>query len=81
MEKVIGECSTNVKLSDAEAKEICRLRQGGECCAFLAFGVDGFECIRMDYPNNTTIFARLKNGSMRAKGAGGWKNCAWEGEI
>jgi len=34
----------------------------------------------MSYPTNTPIFKRLKEGTMNAKGEGGWKGCAWEGE-
>ena len=41
----------------------------------------GFECIRLSYPANGIIFDRLEKGTMNAKGEGGWKGCAWEGEI
>ncbi|MCR4306979.1 MAG: hypothetical protein NUV80_00230, partial [Candidatus Berkelbacteria bacterium] len=62
-----------VKISDEEAKEICKLGKLSECCAFLVCGGDGFECIRMSYPNNGIIFDRLEKGTMNAKGRGGWK--------
>ena len=81
MEKIIGEFSTEVKMTPQEAKDICRIGQGDECCAFLVAGGGGFECIRMSYPTNSSIFSRLEAGTMNAKGEGGWKNCAWEGEI
>lgn len=81
MEKIIGDWSTQVKLTDEEVKDICRLGQGEKCCAFLVMSSTGFECIRMSYPTNSTIFDRLKNGTMNAKGEGGWKGCAWEGRI
>ena len=81
MKKVIGDFSTNVKMIADEAKSICRIGQGEKCCAFLVCGPDGFEYIRMDYPTNSSIFSRLKEGSMNAKGEGGWKDCAWEGEL
>jgi len=81
MEKTISDFKTIVKLSEDEAKEVCHLGQGKACCAFLVFGMGGFECIRMSYPANGYIFSRLKNGTMVAAGEGGWKNCAWEGRI
>lgn len=81
MEKIVGECSTDVLLNIDEAKNICKLGMESECCAFLVCGVHGFSCIRMDYPLNSSIFNRLEKGTMVAKGEGGWKDCAWEGEI
>lgn len=81
MEKVVGDYSTEVKLSIDEAKDICRLGQMEKCCAFLVMSPTGFECIRMSYPANGTIFDRLKEGTMNAKGKGGWEGCAWEGEV
>lgn len=81
MEKIIGDWSTEVKLSDDEAKTICGIGQGDKCCAFLTMSPTGFECIRLSYPANVTIFKRLEKGTMNAKGEGGWKGCAWEGEI
>lgn len=78
MEKIIGDFSTEIKLTGDEAKEICKLGQGQDCCAFLVMAPDGCECIRMSYPTNSTIFSRLKNGTMNAKGEGRWKGCPWE---
>lgn len=80
MEKIIGDFSTTVSMTSDEAKEICNLGQGDKCCAFLVMGT-GFECIRMAYPKNSSIFGRLKDGTMNAKGEGGWDKCAWQGEI
>jgi hypothetical protein len=81
MEKIVGDWTTEVKMSAEEAKDICRLGQMEKCCAFLVAAPTGFECIRMSYPMNSTIFDRLKNGTMNAKGEGGWKDCAWEEEL
>jgi len=81
MQEVTKDFSTILKLSPEEAKNICRLGQGEKCCAFLVATSKGFECIRMDYPANTTIFTRLEEGKMNAKGTGGWKGCPWEGYI
>ena len=81
MEKIIGDWRTEVKMTADEAKEICKLGGGEECCAFLVCGGGGFECLRMSYPANGSIFSRLENGTMNAKGEGGWDGCAWEGEI
>ena len=81
MKKIVGDRSSIVKLNDTETREICRIGKGSECCAFLVAGHDGFRCIRMLYPMNSTIFSRLKEGTMNAKGEGGWRGCAWEGQI
>lgn len=81
MEKVVGDFSTEVKLSTEEAKDVCRLGQMEKCCAFLVMAPGGFECIRLSYPANSSIFSRLEKGTMNANGRGGWKGCAWEGEI
>ncbi len=81
MKKIVGDWTTEVKLSADEAKSICRLGQMEKCCAFLVMSSIGFECIRMSYPNNSTIFDRLKKGTMNAKGEGGWEGCAWHGEV
>ena len=81
MKKIVGDWTTEVKLSADEAKSICRLGQMEKCCAFLVMSSTGFECIRMSYPDNSTIFDRLKKGTMTAKGEGGWEGWAWHGEI
>ena len=81
MEKIIGDCSTEVRLDNGEVKDICRLGQGEKCCAFLVLDSTGFECIRMSYLANSSIFDRLENGTMNAKGKGGWEGCAWEKEL
>jgi len=78
MEKIIGDFTTEIKLDAEEAKDICRLGKGEECCAFLVCGVNGFECIKMSYPTNAHILSRLQDGTMNAKGAGEWENCPWE---
>jgi len=78
MKEVGGGHSIIVKLTNEEAKTICKLGQGDKCCAFLIFSPTGFECILRDYPVNSYIFNRLEKGTMNAKGRGGWKGCAWE---
>ncbi len=81
MEKIIGDFHTEIKMTGEEAKEICKLGGLSECCAFLVVGGNGFECIRMSYPTNGSIFSRLEKGTMNAKGEGGWKGCGWEKEL
>ena len=80
MKKRIGDWTTEVLMTGDEAKEICKIGQGEKCCAFLVVGGDGFECIRLGNGSGQ-IFDRLEKGTMNAKGEGGWKGCAWEGEI
>jgi hypothetical protein len=81
MKKVVGDFATEVTMTGDEAKSICRIGQGAQCCAFLVMSPTGFECIRMSYPSNSTIFNRLAQGTMNAKGEGGWAGCAWHGSI
>jgi len=81
MKKIVGDFSTEVLLSGGEAKDICKLGQDAECCAFLVASGRGFECIRMSYPSNATIFDRLEKGTMNAKGTGGGPGCAWEKDL
>lgn len=81
MEKIIGDCATEIRMTSDEAKSICRLGQMDKCCAFLVCGGKGFECIRLSYPANCSIFSRLEKGTMNAKGQGGWKGCGWFGKI
>ncbi len=81
MEKVISDFSTEIKLTGDEAKEICKIGQGKECCAFLVVASSGFECIRMSYPMNSSIFDRLEKGTMNAKGKGEWEGCPWENKT
>ena len=81
MEAQVREFATNVRMSGDEAKEVCRLDQGENCCAFLTVDSDGFNCVRLDYPTNSSIFSRLDEGTMNAKGLGGWKGCFWEGKL
>jgi len=80
MEKIVGDWSTTFTMTVEEAKKCCKLGQGSECCAFLVMGAK-FECIRLAYPSSATIFKRLEEGTMVAQGEGGWKGCAWEGEL
>lgn len=81
MDKIIYDFHSEVKMTAKEAKDVCKLGEGEECCAFLACGSGGFECMRLSYPANSSIFERIEKGTMKAKGEGGWKGCAWEGEI
>ena len=80
MKKIIGDDHTEILLKAEEAKTICRVGQGSECCAFVIVGGNGFECIRMSYPTNAPIFSRLEKGTMNAKGQGGWEGCPWAKE-
>ena len=72
VEKIMGDFSTEVKMSGDEAESICKLGQGAECCAFLVCGPKGFECIRMSYPANGSIFkVKITNTTFQA-GYGDW---------
>ena len=79
MEKIIGDFGTLIKMDVEEATKVCRLGQGEKCCAFLVMGTT-FECCRMVSAFSMQIFNRLGQGSMKAKGEGGWEGCPWEGK-
>ena len=77
MERIVGDFATNIIMEENEPRDICRLGQGEKTCAFLAATGEGFTCIRMAYPSNGLIFARLEEGTMNAKGRGEWEGCPW----
>ncbi len=77
MKAEIGDWNTTWHLENDEPATICKLGQGEKCCAFLVCDSKGFQCARMDYPTNTAILARLKEGTMNAKGEGMWPGCPW----
>jgi len=52
----------------------CKLGQLEKCCAFLACGENGFECL-LNTPLEKTIRQRLEQGTMNAKGEGMWEEC------
>lgn len=82
MEHIEHEWATEIRLTNDEARSICKLGQGAPSCAFLVVGRVGYECIRMSPPMSATIFARLEDDIMNAKGLGCWPGCPWsEGEA
>lgn len=78
MEKIKNNSGIIVRLDTAEATNICKIGQGEKCCAYLAMGTNGFECIKKDPSFSKQISKRLSLGTMVSKGEGGWKECAWE---
>ncbi len=70
-----------VSIDKRKAETICRMGQGEKCCAFLAIGTTGIECVRGHRQFNGAIVERLREGSMVAKARGGWQGCYWRGQI
>lgn len=58
-------------ISEEHLLNVCKRGQK-ECCAYIGFGPDGWECLKVKPGMKATIDARLAEGSMRAKG----DNCA-----
>lgn len=81
MKAIVGHWGTCVRMSGEEAKEICKLGQGKDHCAFLAVDGGGFNCVRMDSTTSSFIFYKLREDAMNAQGQGGWKGCYWEGQV
>lgn len=53
--------------SKTHIKEVCKIGQGEECCAYFVIGAGGSECAKgtmLAY----NIELRLANGTMNAKG-------------
>jgi hypothetical protein len=73
MEKITTDDTTRLFLTPEEAKTICRLGQGSNCCPFLTVSED-FVYVRMDYPFNVYIHQRIREGTMKAKGG----PCDWD---
>ncbi len=69
-----------MKITNEESSNVCRLRQGSKCCAFLGLGAKGWECLKADPKCRITLERRLMNGSMNAKGEGGWEGCKYKEE-
>lgn len=70
--------------TSTEAMTICKLGKGPECCAYLVAGSD-FACAFKDADNckgldGRSLAQQVKDGTMAAKGLGGWEGCLWEGE-
>lgn len=78
MTEKVSAFKTEVFMTADEAKDVCRLGQGEKCCAFLVVGGEGFECVRGSAASHT-IWKRINEGSMNAKGIGLWDNCYWKG--
>lgn len=66
-----------VGLSKEEATTVCHIGEGAKCCAFLAVGSKGLECLKMTSVR-PAIAARLKAGTMAARGTGGGVGCKHE---
>ncbi len=67
MEYVI---SKQNKMNDV-VKEICKVGQGFQCCRYLVFGSQGFECAKHT-ELESVLDARVDAGAMIAQG----NNCA-----
>ena len=81
MKKLLDDLDAFVNMSAEEAKSVCRMGQGKECCAFLVVSSSGFQCCRMVHLMSAGIFHRLEAGTMNAQGRGGWEGCAWKDEL
>ncbi len=59
--KEIKECpivDTQLKtlpVSDEDAKELCKMGQGADCCIWLCIGTEGFECLYSRKEAGTTL--------------------------
>ena len=60
-----------IPVSDEDAKSICKMGQGADCCIWLVMGTEGFECLyySRDVPSLTgeTLKERWEKGLTVAK--------------
>lgn len=76
-----------VELTNDEALSVCKVGKGSECCAYIVMGKSKkFECLRMVADkavglDGRSLAQQIVDGTMSAKGLGGWEGCIWEGEI
>ena len=52
--------SLSVLLPDHVVKDVCRMGQGEETCAFITLDSDGFKCCRMDLSINHIVPTAIK---------------------
>ena len=51
----------------AHVNDVCKMGQKKDCCSYLAFGYDGWQCMK-ESSLKTTIDARRSAGVMNAMG-------------
>ena len=54
-----------ILLTDEDAKGICGIGQGANCCIWLCVGADGFECLYFNRP--AVLAQRFRDGQTAAK--------------
>lgn len=62
--------------TDQEAKELCKLGQGAQCCRYLAASGKGWSCEKLGDLKNL-LDSRVAAGKMTAKG----NNCPGKGQA
>jgi len=75
-ENVYGLYYTNsnfCKVPDDKVKEICKIGQGDECCAFLCVSGSGFECMKFDSYMSRQMLYRIVDNDINAKRIGNCK--------
>ena len=60
-----------ISVSDEDAKNICKIGQGADCCIWLVMGTEGFECLYYKKHamslTGDTLYGRWKKGLTVAK--------------
>lgn len=56
-----------MEISEERLKEICKAGQGKECCRYLVFGSEGFECAKHT-GLAVTLDIKVETNTMRAQG-------------
>lgn len=66
-------------ISDDHLKDVCKMGQGAECCAWLYVDGSGFQCAKANTPMMLSIIPRLEHMTAKGDNCGGWFHL--EGEL
>lgn len=64
-----------MKLTNDQAKGICKVGQGEDCCIYLLMGPKGWECAKSDKKIKAQLHERWLAGTTNAKGVGDLEDC------
>ena len=77
MRAVVHEFHTEVFPTTEEAKEICKIGQGADCCILLLAGPEGFECCYHNRSPILDLIKRAERGETVAQRVGCDRLAAW----
>lgn len=67
-----------MKLTTDQAKEICKVGQGEDCCIYLTMGESGWDCAKSDPFLKEHLYQKWLAGTTNAKGVGDADDCPFK---